>query len=149
MLKDKISKTNWADLVFLAEANKEGFEELKITTLKSHYEDEVYARAWQLIKNEDELETRARIIMESGEIQVREFIKSNEKCEIEVCIDHPQVEDNTVEEVLDLLAEIGIKPNMHVEFGPKMSYTYEEMWKHNNPYMRNQIYSYQKGPYAI
>jgi len=144
MLKDKISKTNWADLVFLAEANREGFEDLTITTLKSHYEDEVYARAWRLIKNEEELETRARIIMESGEVEVREFIKTNDDCEIVVCIDQPEVGDKTVEEVLDLLAEIGIKPNMHVEFGPKMSYTYQDMWKHNNPYMKNQMYSYQK-----
>ena len=118
-LKDKITKTNWTDLVFLAEANNEWFEEVKITTLKSYYEEEVYSRAWKLIKDPEELDAHARTIMESGEIKVQEYIKTNEECEVEICIDCDVITDSVV------------------ELGEKMSYNYKDIWEHNNLHETN------------
>ncbi len=127
-LKDKVPKTNWPDLVFMAAGDDEEFQEVKITTLKSHYLDTVFDLAWKQINDSDDVhleETlmhRANEIMDSGNISVREYVKVNGKYQVEICIDRETITDAIVEEALDLLVEIGIEPRTCIEFGNSRTY---------------------------
>ena len=97
-LKDRVSIANidWPSLVFLAEAEKEWFEEVTIVTLKSHYQTLVYDQAWEQTESLDGLNSRAKSIMNSKTIQVQEYIKTNEDSSVEVCIDHDVITDKVV-----------------------------------------------------
>ena len=121
-LRDKVSKTKWPDLVFMAAGNDEEFQEVKITTLKSHYLDTVFDLAWKQIKNIEDLQSRAEVIMDSGDISVREYVKVNGKYQVEICIDREIITDDAVEDALDLLVEMGIEPRSCIEFGDRRTY---------------------------
>jgi len=124
-LKDRVStlNTNWPELIFLAEAEQEWFEEVTIITLKTHYQTLVYDQAWEQAESLEGLNSRARDIMNSKSIQVQEYIKTNDDSSVEVCIDHEVITDQVVDEVLDLLAEVGITPNTHLNFGESKTFT--------------------------
>jgi len=126
-LRDKVSKTKWPDLVFMAAANDEEFEEVTITTLKSHYIDMVFDLAWKQITNPDDLQSRAKKIMDSGNVSVREYIKVNENYQVEICIDREMITDDIVEEALDLLVEVGVERNACIEFGNRRTYDSQGM----------------------
>ena len=169
MLKDKITKTSWPDLVFMAEAHHESFQDLKITTLKSQYEEKVFELAWAHIqidegKSEDNLtykvEERAKTLMENRSVYVKEFVKVDEDYNVEVCVDKSVITDIIVEEVLDMLTEIGIKPNTVIEFGDAKSFSCAEIKQHkqvnssvgkidnticHSDKPLNEMYSYIKG----
>jgi len=169
MLKDKITKTSWPDLVFMAEAQHESFQDLQITTLKSYYEDTVYERAWahiKIIKEEsesdltDKVEDRAKELMDTNAIFVKEFIRVSDEFEVEVCVDKSVISDIIVEEVLEMLTTIGIKPNTVIEFGDPQTFSSAEIKQHNqinssigkvsntichSDKPLNEIYSYLKG----
>jgi len=127
-LKDKVPtyKPNWPDLIFLAEAEKECFEEVTIVTLKSQYQTAVYDRAWEQADSLEGLNSRARSIMNSKTIHVQEYIKVNDNSSIEVCVDQNEITDQVVDEVLDMLTEVGITPNTQFDFGEKRTYTVDE-----------------------
>ena len=128
-LKDKVSKSkmDWADLIFLAEAEREWFEEVTVTTLKSHYENLAYQLAWEQAESIDGLDSRARSIMNSGKVYVQEYIKVDENSSVEICLDRTEITDEVVEEALDLLIDVGITPNAHLIFGEKKTFISEEI----------------------
>jgi len=130
-LKDRVStlNTNWPELIFLAEAEQEWFEEVTIITLKTHYQTLVYDRAWEQTESLEGLNSRARDIMNSKSIQVQEYIKTNDDSSVEVCIDHDEITDQVVDEVLNLLAEVGITPNTHLDFGENKTFSTDEFGK--------------------
>ena len=171
-IKQKVMKEphiDWANLVFMAEANGESFQELKITTLKSHYEDVVCERAWSRIlinangeapeDTEELIEKQATQIMDAKQVYVKEFIKVNDDYSVEVCVDRSIVTDIIVEEVLNLLAEIGIKPNTIIEFGEAKTFSSDEIHTHKQVskigmatnHLSDGIYPYVKwfDPYGI
>jgi hypothetical protein len=126
-LKDKISRINWPELVFTAEAGREWFEDVTIVTLKSEYLERAYDKAWEQIDDIDSLDNQVKMIMNSGDIIVKEYIKIGEDYSVRVCIDRDEITDNVVDEVLDILADIGIKPKSYHNFGVAKTFTTEEI----------------------
>jgi hypothetical protein len=128
-LKDKISKNNWPDIVFAAEADREWFDEVTVVTLKSHYYDKVYDFAWNSINNPNQLEDTAKAVMDNGTIVVQEYIKINDEYGVEICLDRDKITDRVVEEALDLLMTVEILPNINIKFGEKKSFLSHEVWQ--------------------
>ena len=126
-LKEKVSKINWPELVFEAEAEREWFEDVTVITLQSEYLDRIYDEAWQQAEAIEGLDERAKTIMNSGRVHVREYIQIGEDFKVKVCIDRVEITDEVVEEVLDLLIEVGISPNARLEFGEKKTFTAEQI----------------------
>jgi hypothetical protein len=126
-LKDKISKINWPELVFTAEAGREWFEDITIVTLKSEYLERAYDKAWKQIDDIDSLDKQVKVIMNSGELSVKEFIQIGEDYSVKVCIDRDEITDEVVDEVLDILADIGIKPKSYHNFGVMKTFTTDEI----------------------
>jgi len=124
-LKEKISKINWPELVFEAEAEREWFEDVTIVTLKSEYLERVYDKAWD--QTDEGLNEKAKRIMNSGEIFVNEFIQIGEDSAVRVCIDKDEITDDVVEEVLNILVDIGIKPDSRHTFGVRKTFMYDEI----------------------
>lgn len=112
-LKDKVSNFKWPEIVFQAESEKQTFEHLTIVTLKSEYQENVYDLAWNQISSINELDVKAKMIMDSGNVTIDEYVKVSPDGHIKVCIDRDEINDDTVEEILDLLTEIEITPNMY------------------------------------
>ena len=54
-------------------------------------------------------------------------VKMTNDFKVKVCIDREEITDEVVEEVLDLLVEVGITPNARIEFGEKKTFPYQQI----------------------
>jgi hypothetical protein len=151
MLEDKITKTNWPNLVFMAEGSGEWFENVTVVTLKSHFVDKVYEAAWNSIHDAKQLDETAIQIMESRSIEVQQYVNIDEFSSVEVCLNHDEITDAVVEEALELLIDIGVTPNTHTEFGEKYSFLPADVPKYKfEPTLdipANNVYNNQRDLY--
>ena len=120
-------KINWPDLVFTAEAEREWFEDVTITTLKSEYAETVYEQAWNQADTSEGLEDRAKAIMDSGVVRVNEYIQIGENYSIKICIDREEITDEVVEEALDLLIGVGLGIPARLKIGGERTFTSEQV----------------------
>lgn len=126
-LKEKVSKINWPELVFNAEAEREWFEDVTIVTLKSEYVEYVYDLAWKQANGVNDVDDAAQKIINSSEVYVNEYIQIGKDCVVKVCIDRDEITDVVVEEVLDMLIDIGIQPDTYHKFGVLKTFTFDEI----------------------
>jgi len=126
----------WIDLCFLAEAEKQGYVDAQMITLKAYYYDLVMQEAFDNLLNlmeiSDEnfktsLDKKAKSMMDMGKIKVKEFIEVK-KDSIMVCLNNDNLDHNFVCEVMDRLSKVEeIKPNTRYEFGPDYSFMANEI----------------------
>jgi len=126
------AKINWPDLVFYAEATEEPFEELTVTTLKSHYGslcEEVAVGCVAFTGDEKswytKVQERAEWEMDNGNITVREHIRIDNNLNAYAVIDADAITDKEVERALTWLEQVDIPGKK--EFGDPKSFTSKQV----------------------
>lgn len=129
---EKKGAINWPELVFYAEAAGEGFQELTITTLKSHYNSTCQEAAvasvaymgdddlWQ-----ERIQLRAEWEMDNGNYLVQEHVRVDKDLNAYVVIDADIITDTEVDIALTWLEQTNIPGERN--FGDPKSFTSQQI----------------------
>jgi hypothetical protein len=118
-------KQNWSDLILRGAADGEEFTDVRLITLRSHYEDTIEHLAMNVTYNisgvkslDEQIQSTKESMRNKGKIQVKQFVEHDvENNTLTICIDVPKIDDNTINVALDALAEIEFSFGTKVEFG--------------------------------
>ena len=131
---NSLASPNWTDLTLLAESNQEAFAKANIITLKAHYREMVYERAFDRAAREgitvdkifSTIEDYAIEIMNRGTVSVQPFVSIDDEC-ITICINEDRIEDDTIQRAMDMLLEVDdLTPGKHYPLGSAVSFKPEE-----------------------
>jgi hypothetical protein len=119
----------WADILLAADAASEPFQDVHVVTLKSYFLDVVYEQAINEVIStgfkftEPVIRSIARMIIEKYPPSVSERVIFSSDGHITVVVDVPQVDDDTVFKVMEMLST-ATKGNMTgtVELGFQRTY---------------------------
>lgn len=113
------------DLVFLAEADNEEFEAVKVITLQQYYKDKAYDEAWDAIYKIEELEDTANIICNLQYSKKKEFVEIYQNRVI-IGINAKTITDQEINKSLAYLVSIeDFTPGEIYEFGEEKKIHYE------------------------
>lgn len=123
---------DWPNAIFQAAVDGDDFVDVRLITLRNFYKDQVYNLAF----DRKEITTdqygyfylrpvydEAKRIMDNEEVFVQQFVEVNDDGII-VCVESE--ENDIAEEVLEILAQIGLTPG-RTYFGKKRSYKSTEL----------------------
>lgn len=123
---------NWPELVFYAEGAREGFQEVSITTLKSHYNSicqEVAVGSVEYTGDDEAwfeaVRKRAEWEMDNSSWFVREHVAVDEQKNVNIVIDVDLIDDVVVELALSMLEEADIPGR--TDFGEPKTFTSQQI----------------------
>lgn len=123
-------KDFWANIVLSAEAFQEPFEQVNVVTLRSHFLDAVFEQAFDELMqdgvwSDDLFASKARSIIETNPPHVFEHVVFSPDGAITVVIDIPEIGEDTVFDVMEMLANAMDQPriNNKVRMGQDVVFT--------------------------
>jgi len=133
--QSKYADLPWVDLVILAAAEKDEFSDVRFITLKSYYQDVAFQQVIDNMSCDSTIESRffacvekkAEPLMNSGNIQVKEFVEIDNDLNVTMCLNVDTITDDAMTEALNILADINVEPNTFIEFGSDVTFHATEM----------------------
>lgn len=132
-LEEKTSKStvDWPNITFYAHAAGEPFQNFTVITLIAHYQELAFERAASLTVTTsddvdqwiEEVEVKAKEIMDSGELTVREMVQVSDDHNVLVVLDEFEVTDASMDRALGMLEESNVPGTTF--FGQNISFTSE------------------------
>ena len=133
--RSKYANLPWVDLVLLAESEQEKFSDIRFITLSSYYQDLAHQKIIDNLNCRDTkeekffkcVEDKAKTLMDSGVVKVKEFVEIDNNLNVTMCINVDSISDDDINSALQLLSDIPVEPDTLIEFGSPVTFNSNEI----------------------